>query len=83
MTVPSSAELENKTKSDKEIGTKIVIFGALSSIILWLTVLAGGRPIRPFTELSASFGYALVVTAPVIILSVLAIFRAGLQKSAR
>jgi len=81
MTVPSSAELENKTKTKKETGTRIVIFGALASIILWLTVLAGGGPIRPFTGLSTSFGYALVVTAPVIILSVLAIVRTGRQKS--
>jgi hypothetical protein len=80
MTVPSSAELEDKTKANKKTGTEIVIFGALASIILWLIVLAGGGPIRPFTGLS-SFGYALAVTAPVIILSVLAILRTSRQKS--
>ncbi len=75
MTVPSTAELESKEKSNKITGTKIVVFGALASIILWMIVLAGGSPIRPFTTLPLSFVYVLVITAPVILLSFLAIVR--------
>jgi membrane-bound metal-dependent hydrolase YbcI (DUF457 family) len=80
MTVPSTAELESKEKSDKVTGTKIVAFGALASIFLWMIVLAGGSPIRPFTALPVSFAYALVITSPVIVLSVLAIARSGRKR---
>jgi membrane-bound metal-dependent hydrolase YbcI (DUF457 family) len=80
MTVPSTAELESKEKSNKVTGTKIVVFGALASIILWMVVLAGGSPIRPFTSLPVSFAYALVITAPVIVLSLLTIARHGRER---
>ena len=80
MTVPSTAELDRKEKSNKVTGTKIVVFGALASIILWMIVLVGGSPIRPFTSLPVSFAYALLITSPVIMLSLLAISRARRER---
>ena len=81
MALPKSAELEVKEKADKEIGSRIVIFGALASVILWLIVLAEGGPIKPFTGLPMSFLYSVGITLPVIFLSVLAIARTGREKN--
>jgi hypothetical protein len=77
MALPRSAELERKEKVNKQTGTRIVILGALASVILWLIVLGEGGPIKPFNGQSLSFVYAFVITLPVIVLSILAIARAG------
>jgi hypothetical protein len=75
MTLPRETEQEVRARSEKIAGSIIVILGALASIVLWLIVLANGDPIRPFTTDSASVGYALGITFPVICISILATIR--------
>lgn len=65
-------EAENRTKL---LGAKIVVSGAVASIALWLIVLALGSPIRPFTNPAQSFAYALVVSAPALFLSIVALVK--------
>ena len=81
MIPPKQTERGNAImKSDKATGTKIVISGALAAIALWLIVLIIGHPIKPFTESSVSLTYALGISVPAIILSVLAIARTARRK---
>ncbi len=77
MKVPDQTEQGIEENSKKKTGTKIVISGALASILLWLIVLVEGSPIRPFSSSSASFGYALAISAPVIILSILVMVKSN------
>ena len=66
---------EEKNESSRS-GTRMVAGGAVASIILWMLVLFLGNPIVPFTNPGPSFEYALVVVAPALFLSILAIVRA-------
>ena len=68
--------MEKEKKSREITGTKIVISGALASMVLWLTILAIGSPIKSFSNSSTSFVYAVGITLPVIVLSIAAILRA-------
>lgn len=63
----------NQSSQRKEIGTRVVIAGGLAAIVLWMIVLALGSPIRPFVNPVDSFGYVLLVSAPAIFLSLVAI----------
>jgi len=79
MQIPS--QLENpKREKQKRLGVQIVVFGAIASIALWFTVLAFGNPISPFTNPNPSFGYALVVCAPALFLSLIAIHKTRSQR---
>jgi len=73
-------QVERETSENKNTGTKIVISGALASIVLWLIVLAVGNPIKPFSSSAESFGYAFAISAPIIILSILAITKMNRAK---
>jgi hypothetical protein len=42
---------------------------------LWLMVLALGSPVKPFTAAPPSFAYVLVVSAPALFLSLVALVK--------
>jgi hypothetical protein len=76
MTPPEQTEKRESTQSPtKKSGTKIVIFGGLAAIALWLIVLVNGHPIRPFDSFAISYIYGLGITAPAIVVSIMAISR--------
>lgn len=77
MELPNEVEKEKIEKNREAAGTKMVISGALAAIVLWLTVLGIGDPITSFMYTSTSFAYALGVSAPAIVLSILAILKAS------
>jgi membrane-bound metal-dependent hydrolase YbcI (DUF457 family) len=82
MTVPR--ELGRKVEEDKKeskSGSKIVVFGAIASILLWLIVLAKGNPIVPFTTATGSFLYAIGVTLPALVISLIALLKLGRRKA--
>lgn len=75
--LPRQVDKEATKKKREATGTRIAISGALAAIVLWLTVLAIGDPIKPFVHFSTSFAYALAISSPVVVLSIFAMRRAS------
>jgi hypothetical protein len=79
MTYEEKGEKERLEKKDR-MGSRIVIFGALASMILWFSVLISGDPIRSFSSAAVSNFYAVAISAPAAIISIFALFKAGKRK---
>jgi hypothetical protein len=80
---PSHSEQAKREKVEKthKKGTSIVIFGALASVLLWFIILATGDSIEPFSNSNSSTVYAIVVSMPPIVLSILGMIKVGRRKS--
>jgi hypothetical protein len=61
-------------------GTRIVIFGALASMLLWFTVLITGDPIKSFGSVSISNLYAVAISMPAAVISIYALIKVGRRK---
>ncbi len=72
---------EQLEKKDSK-GARIVVFGALASMLLWFTVLLSGDPIKYFGSPEASNFYAIAISAPAAIISIFALIKVGKRKKA-
>ena len=79
MSYEEKGEKERQEKIGTK-GTRIVIFGALASILLWFTVLITGDPIKSFGSTAASNLYAIVVSTPAAVISIIALIKVGKRK---
>jgi hypothetical protein len=79
MSYEEKSEKERLERKDNK-GSRIVIVGALASMVLWFTVLLSGDPIRSFSSADVSNFYAVAISAPAAVISIYAIFKAGKRK---
>ena len=79
--IPYSRETEKERAERNNVrGTRIVIFGALASMLLWFTVLITGDPIKSFGSASTSNLYAIAISMPAVAISIYALVRVGRRK---
>jgi len=75
----AQSEDEQQEKKDTR-GTRIVIFGALASMLLWFAVLIIGDPIRSFGSATMSNFYGIAVSTPAAVVSIFALIKVGKRK---
>jgi hypothetical protein len=78
-----SQAVDERQEREKTRGTRIVIFGALASMLLWFTVLMIGDPIRSFGSVAMSNFYGIAISTPAAVVSIIALIKVGKRKKSR
>jgi hypothetical protein len=74
---------QGEDKESPNRGVQLVIYGALASILLWLTVLIIGSPIMSLGSLGMSLLYTVLVSVPSIGVAAAALRKLSKESSAK